>query len=167
MKKLKYLLYSLGLLSFLSGCEIISSEVISGTLLSHSECKSGKKSADVADSISCVNYSYDAAQKVLQLTHVNAGFNCCPEKISCRFSVKGDTITITEQERSALCSCDCLFDLEMELSGVEAKCYRIVISEPYAEGMEPLDFEVDLASVPEGSFCVNRKSYPWGMSAYE
>jgi len=162
---LSLFLFSLALI--LTGCEEAGQTAISGELLTHSDCKSNLKTTAEPDSLSCAVYSYDAATKVLQLTHINAGFNCCPGTLSCSFKLLGDTIRITEEEQEALCSCNCLFDMEMEISGVERSSYVIEFIEPYAGDMDALLFEIDLAAETDGSFCVTRKSYPWGMSAYQ
>src|SRR3989304_2523750 len=56
----------------------------SGRLISNSDCKYQKSapvSAETADTLSCIEYSFDTITHTLSLTHVNAGFNCCPEKI--------------------------------------------------------------------------------------
>ena len=141
---------------------------LSGKLISNSNCKSGLKSStvgtDVADSLSCVEYSFDKANHKLNLTHINAAFNCCPEDLYVQASLNGNTIVVEESEKSAACSCNCLYDLEIELSGVGAENYTIKFIEPYANESEII-FEVDLANTSEGEFCVTRKEYPWSMAS--
>ncbi len=140
---------------------------ISGVLVKHSECKSSLKSTEtISDTLSCLQYAYDAKNRKLTVKHVNAGFNCCPGELSCSFSMINDTIVIKESEQSGLCNCNCLFDLDMEIDGVEAKKYQVKVVEPYAGDMEKLLFEIDLALEPESSFCITRKEYPWGVSMW-
>ena len=150
-----------------SGCEENSEpSAISGKLTGHSDCKSFKSqmfTEDTPDTLSCISYLFDASAGKLQLTHINAGFNCCPGKLWCEISQQSDTIIIKEGEKEQGCDCNCLFDLEMELSGIEAQEYVMTLIEPYAEDQEPLIFTIDLASVTEGTHCVIRKEYPWGM----
>ena len=140
---------------------------ISGVLVKHSECKSSLKSAEIiADTLSCIQYVFDAENRQLTVKHVNAGFNCCPGELSCSFSIISDTIVITESEQSGLCNCLCLFDMDMEISGVNARKYQVKVIEPYAEDKERLVFEANLTQEPQGSFCVTRKNYPWGVSTW-
>lgn len=152
----------------LSSCEDKKSQVtLNGGLVNHSECKSSKSAmvlSDVPDSVSCVNFIYDEDGKTLFLSHLNAGFNCCPESLYCRIEQKNDTIIIEEFEKSSLCSCNCLFDLDYELTGVEKQIYVIQMIEPYANNQNHLMFEIDLSHVNDGSFCVTRKQYPWGIT---
>jgi hypothetical protein len=139
---------------------------IGGSLVNHSSCKSSKSGLilnDVPDSISCINYMYDKDSKTLSLSHLNAGFNCCPESLYCKISINADTIMIEEFEKNNACDCNCLFDLDYELSGVEKKSYFLKFTEPYALDQEPLLFEIDLSAQIEGSYCVTRTQYPWGM----
>jgi len=55
-----------------------------------------------------------------------------------------------------------LFDLDIELKGIDQNKYQVRFVEPYAEGQEQLIFEMDLTSGNEGEYCVVRKGYPWG-----
>ena len=110
----------------------------------------------------CIDYSFEDG--VLHLTHINAGFNCCPGEISADITVEGDMITITEHEDMKGCHCLCLFDVEYEIENLEAGEYTIRFIELYTEeGDDPLEFPVDLASVPQGDFCVERHHYPWDI----
>jgi hypothetical protein len=140
---------------------------ISGELIQQSECKNNStKSADsvTSDTISKIEYQYNSSTQKLKISHINAGFNCCPGTLSCVISQNGDTILIEEQEEAAQCHCDCLYDLEIEIDGVAQQIYHIKVFEPYAIDQAKLSFEIDLDSEPTGSFSVIRKSYPWGLS---
>jgi len=155
---------------FLPACqkEKTADPEICGQLVHHTNCKNFFKNADAiqaADSISCVEYSYEASGKQLVLKHINAGFNCCPDYLYCTVHLKNDTIIIREHEASSLCDCSCLYDLDMEISGVQARKYQVRFIEPYAGNQEELVFEMDLSEGSSGSFCVTRKLYPWGVSS--
>lgn len=140
---------------------------LTGKLISNSACKS-LKSANVTeetpDSLSCIEYLFEASTNKLLIKHINAGFNCCPDSLYCNISVSSDTIVVQEIEKSALCDCDCLFDLDMEINGVDIKKYYIRFIEPYSGDQEQIIFEMDLTKKKEGSYCVVRKQYPWGLS---
>jgi len=139
----------------------------SGTLVKSSECKQFTAAAAISEMPSdqdCLSYRYDG-QGVLTLDHVNAGFNCCPGEISAEITIEGNTITITESEEGAYCDCNCLFDLEYRITGLDPGEYTIHVIEPYATGPEDeqLECTADLSTSPEGSCCVTRTHYPWGM----
>jgi hypothetical protein len=137
--------------------------------IGHSPCKYEKSTSvsDITpDSLSCVNYSYNVSTGKLSITHINAGFNCCPDEIYCTFIVEADTLIITERETSALCDCNCLFDLELEISDVQSASYIIKFDEPYCYDQEKLLFPVNLADQPTGSVCVVRKQYPWDLGIF-
>ncbi len=143
--------------------------IITGQLISNSSCKNGLKSgsqiAETPDSLSCVEYSFNKENSKLTLKHVNAGFNCCPDSLYCRIELKGDTIQIQEFEKQKLCKCNCLYDLDIELNGVEMKKYQIKFIEPYVAEQKNLIFEIDLIKDTNGIYCVTRKLYPWGINS--
>jgi len=143
---------------------------LSGTLINFSECKSGTKSTiktlGALDTLSCIDYAFDDLEKKLTIKHINAGFNCCPESLYCNVSLSGDTILIMEQEAKAQCHCICLYDLNLEINGVDSKSYQIKFIEPYSGKQAKMDFRVDLTKDKNGSFCVTRGEYPWGMGSY-
>jgi hypothetical protein len=156
------------------GCEKDNNKsqqlTITGKYLSHSECKSGLKSAvetiETPDTLSCIEYSFNESTNKLSIKHVNAGFNCCPDTMFCLISVKQDTIIIEEKEQGGMCNCDCIYDLNMELSGVAAKKYQVKVIEPYLGDQEAINFELDLANENVSSYCATRKQYPWGTKIY-
>jgi len=107
----------------------------------------------------CIEYQYE--HRTLELKHVNAGFNCCPD-IQTTVLVAGDTIFINEREIQGNCHCLCLYDLDYEIRHLEAWQYRVVVTEAYLEeGDQPLEFTIDLVASPSGSYCVARNHYPW------
>jgi len=114
--------------------------------------------------LDCVEYAYDGLA-TLTLTHVNAGFNCCPTRITADLSLVGNVLTITEGEtfeNGGPCYCLCLFDVEMVISGLPPGQYTIHVAELYVQnGDAPLEFSVDLSAAVSGSYCLERTYYPW------
>ncbi len=139
---------------------------LTGKLISNSDCKSSKSAnlkTDTPDSLTCIDYTFDASSNKLSITHINAGFNCCHDSLYCKISISGDTIIIQELEKTSLCNCDCLYDLNIEINGVEAKKYQVKFIEPYSGEQEKIVMGLDLTKDKEGSYCVTRKEYPWGI----
>lgn len=159
----------IGLILFLVGCEKTNPEShknLAGEVLNYSSCKSGNSTSKFkmdSDTLSCVNYTYHHDQKKLVLKHINAGFNCCPGDISCRFELVGDTIKVREFEELQQCSCNCLYDLDLEIDGIEDKSYILYFIEPYYQGPNLLIFKIDLSDEATGDYCVTRNNYPWGV----
>jgi hypothetical protein len=141
---------------------------MTGQLVGSSACKSNLKSSSLGsetpDTLSCVAYAFDPENNKLTLKHINAALNCCPNSVYCTIELHGDTILIQEFETSALCNCNCLYDLDIEITGVDLKKYLIQFIEPYASEQSKLLFAIDLTQNTQGSFCVTRKLYPWGMN---
>lgn len=169
-QKIVFVLIVLAAIFFIDACEKEKEEksglVFSGELTSHTGCKSFKTTgvlSDIPDTLTCVNYTFDALTNKLVIKHINAGFNCCPDILYCIITLNSDTIIIQENEKEALCNCNCLFDLDMEITGVETSKYQVRFIEPYAGDQEELQFEMDLTKHPDGSVCVVRKQYPWGV----
>jgi len=138
-----------------------------GYLVSSFGCKTFGTRTPMYDAPSdqdCIEYQYDG-ESVLLLRHVNAGFNCCPDSLTARIRIREGMITIDEAELlySGGCYCLCLFDVDYEIVDLPPGEYTIRINGMYLlEGDEVLEFTVDLASSPSGSFCVPRDHYPWG-----
>jgi hypothetical protein len=138
----------------------------SGMLNKSSGCNVFKSTDDaehMADTLCCVEYSYDDENDKLLLKHINAGFNCCPEEIKGKVSIINDSVIIKESEKDGLCDCLCLFDLDYTLTGIRKKTYTICFIEPYAGDQDKLKVSIDLTKNTEGSCCVVRKKYPWGQ----
>ena len=155
---------------FIFSCEKLDNSddlSLTGQLTSDSGCKNGIKSASgndgTSDSISCINYTFESLNNKLAITHINAGFNCCPESLYYKVTLKNNTIIVQEFEKSTQCKCNCLYDLKIEIAGVRAKKYQVKIVEPYAGTQAKLIFGIDLTNETEGSFCVSRNQYPWNM----
>jgi len=138
--------------------------VLSGKILSHSDCKDLKSDLVffTTDSLSCAEYSFDSSTNKLFIKHINAGFNCCPDSLYCNVTVSNDTIIIQEFESKQQCNCNCLYDLDIVIYGVDSRNYQIKFIEPYSGNQEQIIFAVDFSAQKEGSYCVIRNSYPWG-----
>lgn len=164
------------LFPFLIGCVIGSlifsceneDQIISSKIINDPVCKNSKSDDykdEIPDSLSCIYYSFEKSGKKLSIKHVNAGFNCCPGELTCNVAMSGDTIIISEYEESPLCDCDCLYDLEIEITGIASGQYQVRFIEPYSGSQKKLIFQINLTDHPEGSFCVIRKQYPRGMGS--
>ncbi|MBN2521786.1 MAG: hypothetical protein JXB24_00850 [Bacteroidales bacterium] len=144
--------------------------VLTGELIDYTGCKqfkSASNDSEIPDTLSCVSYDFDALNNKLTIHHINAGFNCCPDSIYCKVSLNNDTIVIQEFEKMPQCYCECLFDLTIELNGIEAKKYCITFEEPYCGDQPKLEFYLDLETSQADMYCVIRKQYPWGQTNYE
>ena len=141
---------------------------IKGQLVAHTGCKKDvyespmKSPSEVLNDFSQVDYFFDATTNKLTLKHINSAFNCCVDSLGCNISFVNDTIIIEEYEYiTNYCRCNCLYDLDMLVTGVEAKKYIVKIIEPYFSGKQKFIFEIDLENKPEGSFNIKRNEYPW------
>ena len=134
-------------------------------LTNNPECnhlKSAEIIRSTPNSQSCIEYYFDQSTKILLIKHLNAGFNCCPEKLWCTVAYRNDSIIIQEFEKHMGCKCNCLYDLDLEVLGVEPGNYQLRMIEPYAGNQDKIRFELDLLTQKRGTFCVTRKQYPWG-----
>jgi hypothetical protein len=138
---------------------------ITGKVTGHSDCKNFKISTGTVtpDTLSCVTWTFDTTSGTLNLSHLNAAFNCCPGKLSCKVKSDNDTVRVEEKEQKQDCDCDCLFDLEIEVKGLDRKPFWVDFLEPYSGNQEKIFFEVDPFKGTEGMFCVTRMQYPWGI----
>jgi hypothetical protein len=158
------------LVLFLAACEEkeamppVANPEITGSLVSAEGCKSTATRGMDEQNTGCLRYSYDTVTQRLSLTHVNAGFNCCPEVINADISVQDAVIRIVESQVGPNCRCNCLFDLDMVVENLPMGAYTIVVEEPLLDGRDPkLEFAIDLSKQTEGDFCAPRNFYPWRM----
>lgn len=160
-----YLIFNLLGLLFVA-CDEDPQSNITGKVTTQSQCKNflsqNNEKFTVADTFSSVTYLYNVSQQKLTLTHINAGFNCCPGEISCEIEIEGDTIHIYENEETSACDCLCLYDITEQLTNVTAGTYTIQYHEPYIGNQQNIIFQVNLSENTSGSFSVHRTSYPWG-----
>jgi hypothetical protein len=153
------------IITFLLSCSSNSnnpSDNPSGEIVKYSDCKSNIQDS-ISNSKDCIEYQYDG-KSYLKFTHINAGFNCCPGKITANIEIDSNAILVKENEQAAGCYCNCLYDIDYEINNLAPGMYHIVIVEPYKQSDEPLlEFDMDLIGHPTGSFCVDRWHYPWAV----
>lgn len=120
-----------------------------------------KAAQGIASTEDCIQYEYQ--DNILNITHINAGFNCCPEGFAVDLVVSGDTLIISESENSSLCDCCCLFDLSYTLTDISKDTWWIKVNEPYIQGSDEdkILFQVNLKQDPSGEKCYERNWYPW------
>ena len=153
----------------LSSCKDSSDVTLSptGELIGSAGCKtysseSSSKSDDnfATSSEDCLQYNYDGSS-VLTLTHVNAGFNCCPGELMATVDIGTSTITINEGEAEQGCKCLCQFDVYYNIENLSPGTYTIVLTGMYVEDQEYLEVTVDLSEDTSGIVCLERDYYPW------
>lgn len=139
----------------------------SGSVVGHFGCKDFSTRLGTPpyhDTLDCLEWEYDGVS-VLQIKHVNEGLNCCPVIVA-EITVEGNVITIEELDSldNGGCYCLCLFDVDYEIVNLAPDEYFITVVEPYVPSdKEPLEFTVDLRTSPDGTYCVYRDFYPWGV----
>lgn len=150
---------------FQGGPEPCTPSEFGGAITGNTGCKYLKGAAwtDTTSDRDCIEWDYDG-QSTLTVHHINAGLNCCPV-IAAEFSIVGDLITIEELDslEGGGCDCNCLFNIDYELNGVEPGVYTFKVIEPYRHTSDPeLIFEINLTTESSGIECVPRSYYPWG-----
>jgi hypothetical protein len=138
-----------------------------GYLFTMSDCKYdfAAASGNAEEDETCIQWTYTNGR--LYLTHLNAGFNCCP-KTEFNIAVDGNAITITEIETEGLCDCLCLFDIRFVIDNLPADVYTITVVEAYRNPGDPiLASVIDLGVHASGLFCRPRTGYPWGTEPFD
>ena len=109
-----------------------------------------------------IEYSY--ANNIINIRHINAGFNCCPAGFHYNLKKTSDSLIISESEITPpACNCNCLYDLEYNLKDITSGTYIIRIVEPYVIPQDTLlEFKANISVNPSGKFYVGRIGYPWG-----
>ena len=163
---MKYILF-IFMLIFI-GCKEESttpkaSEGQSLKILKHSDCGGFQADTETDDGQTCIQYEYDGSD-ILLISHLNAGFNCCPDdfnKIS--LDVHGNTITLDESEVDGDCDCECLFDINFKLTGIQPGTYHFIVNEALSPKGDALSFDMDLSTKAADIYCVERLFYPWNL----
>lgn len=136
-----------------------------GRLINHTECKNtgGIIETFTSKTDECITFIYYANYNILQLSHINAGFNCCPKKISASYKFTNDTVKIFEKQAEAGCKCECLYDVNYELRNLSPGVYHIEIFGPLTDGKNKpqLAFDIDIVKHADSTFCMYRGFYPW------
>ncbi len=134
-----------------------------GIITDTSGCKSFfDTTRNIPKTNECVKVNYSSQDEILQLIHVNAGFNCCPGVISAEINIEDGVISFFEKQSQAGCRCNCLYDVEYELRNVEPGEYEFIIVGPLTDGesKKSLECKIDI-SEGTGEFCLERNFYPW------
>lgn len=136
-----------------------------GRLINRTDCKNsaGVFLINVNSTHEAITFNYYSGYKILQLSHINAAFNCCPKKITASYKFINDTIKIFEKEAEAGCHCECLYDVNYELRNISEGIYHIEIYGPITDGSyhTPLAFDVDVLNHKDSVFALYRGFYPW------
>ncbi|MFH1050381.1 MAG: hypothetical protein V1779_05545 [bacterium] len=136
-----------------------------GRIINHTDCKNigGEIQEIVSASDECITFNYYMSYQIVRLSHINAGFNCCPEKINASYSFSKDTIKIFEKQAKAGCRCDCLYDINYELRNIYPGIYHIEIYGPLTDGINQPQFScvVNIPDDFDSTFCIYRGFYPW------
>jgi hypothetical protein len=142
-----------------------------GYLTNYSDCKTTgagapKEGYVPSSSEECLQYEWQG-EGTLALKHINAGFNCCPDRLIGLVAIQDNTITLTETEVGGLCNCNCLYDLDYEITNLKPGLYTLqVVPTGYVPpGDPPLTFAVDCTGPTNGIQCVRRSGYPWDLPA--
>jgi len=124
----------------------------------HTGCKDQEKTIDFGlfTGFECVVWTYDGAG-ALELRHVNALFNCCPNEalgLTGEVAFADGVFTLTESDNGGDCRCMCRYDLVYQLSGVVPGAYEVVVA-PFANPVA-----LDLSAAVEGWSCIDRLGSP-------
>ncbi len=160
-------------ISFIISCESnTKSEAkleLAGAVTEFSDCKYLNKATGLSkivetlpDSLAAVEYYYDGENQLI-LTHINAGFNCCPGELFTEIFENNGDIIIEEFETEAACKCNCLYDLKIIIDDIKPGNYSFTIIEPYLpDDNEIITFVLGLNEKDEGIIKFKRQGYPWG-----
>jgi len=167
MKRIIVFLWILLIISCESNTQ--SKTEVFGELKSFSNCKLLNKITGLSkivetlpDTLTGIEYHYDGKSK-LTLTHINAGFNCCPGDLFTEIIEDNNEILIEECETSSMCDCNCLYDLTIEITDISPGNYSFTFIEPYLnEDNEIISFVLGLNDEDSGIITFFRKGYPWG-----
>ncbi|MBU1219152.1 hypothetical protein KKF34_06000 [Myxococcota bacterium] len=127
----------------------------------HTECKNGEKKSLTDFDFSgfeCIYYNYDGSGN-LEMSHINAIFNCCPDDtlgLTGDVTVSGTSIGIVESDNGGNCNCMCPYDLHYDISNLPSGNYMITFNS-FEEVVD-----IDLSGAIEGVICVDRLNEPFG-----
>lgn len=139
----------------------IPDKSLNGTISCNMECKTDSDLEKAAYNYTSVMYNYDSETKVLTLKHINAGFNCCPDRILTHLIYSNNSLFIEEVETNPKCNCSCLFDVDIKVEGVDQNTDSIWFIEPYIGSQTWLRFGVNFSLKKQDTVTVKRTQYPW------
>lgn len=150
------------LISILSSCKTDNTVVPDNNSIEVTKtgCKTELLLADSSKE-DCIEY--EIINNTLHIRHINAAFNCCPNKVYAIASISNDTIRITEKEiLTDPCKCNCLYDIEYNIQNITDSLYVIEIKEPYIlNDTDKIIFNINTIKAAVGSYCTLRTEYPW------
>lgn len=141
------------------------SNTTSGVTLRNRGCNGGKPHDPFREQDpTCIEYSYDSAEQLLWLRHVNTVFICCPKRLYGTFRIVDSLIILREWEVIDLipCPCMCSVDIEFVVAHLPAGEYTLVVHPRHSTTNyrvpPPLNVALDLtASVDHESICMDAR----------
>jgi hypothetical protein len=104
---------------------------------------------------------------ILKIYHLNAGFNCCFDRIEISVEQNGKSINIIENDIGAKCDCNCPRDIDFMLKDIIEGTYTINIQEAlYIDNYPSISFEANLNDGNSGELSFERPFYPWGITNF-
>ena len=136
----------------------------SGYLIDMGQCKPHKSGAgtdSIGTGFDCVTYQYDG-NGTLDLTHINAALNCCPEIGEAVITIEEGMIIIDETPIDGVCDCICLFDLDYRIVNLPPGTYLLVFEENYLLPDDTaLTCLLDLTTTYADTCCIDRGYGAW------
>ena len=134
-----------------------------GSFIKRTECNPARNKIETGKDQECISYYYEKG--TLYLTHINAGFNCCPGDFGVvKLSTDGSAIILDETKVTGDCHCLCLYDVDYKIENISPAKYNFkAIGNVSIGNGKPLSGSIDLLNEKSGTFCVTRESYPWNM----
>lgn len=130
----------------------------------HTGCKNGEKKAFTDwefAGFECIYYNYDGSGN-LEMSHINAIFNCCPDDdlgLTGDVTVSATSIAVVESDNGGMCNCMCPYDLYYDISNLPSGNYTVSFNS-FDETAE-----LDLTGAIEGVVCVDRLNEPFGCQS--
>lgn len=122
--------------------------------LTYDGCKELKRNSDSI--IEYIEY-YIVDSNYLALKHVNAVFNCCPEKIIVEAKLENGKIIYNSFHKVNGCRCYCLFDTYCMIGPLSFMKYSFIINTYGID--EPIEFTLDFSKTTKGKYIIEREGY--------
>jgi hypothetical protein len=141
-----------------------NNNISKGEFVSITECKNShiqKNDETLSKVQDCLELDY--INDTLNIKHINAAFNCCPDSLHLiSVTVKDFVITIDETKAIGKCFCDCLYDIVYQVKDLPKGEYKIKFIENmfYAEqGDVTLECLLNLNKDKHSGICLDRYAY--------
>jgi len=99
------------------------------------ECDQTTNTADLRESIR-IRYLKD---KTIGITHLNADYNCCMERLHTLAYFNNDTITLKETSYGDACNCICPYKIDYNVRSIRPGKYMIRLVKNTQIAIHPLD----------------------------